>query len=170
MNLRRTANLLLLIVSAGGLIAGLAAYFYGETKWAGWIWVSGSAPMLLALLVGIGRAVLRREAGLDLIALLSMAGAIALGEHLTGAVIGLMLASGRSLEDFAEGRARREMSALLSRAPRTANRYDSGNLVQIPLASIRPGDRLLVRTGEGVPTDGTVSGSTAVLDEISTHG
>ena len=127
MNLRRTANLLLLIVSAGGLIAGLAAYFYGETKWAGWIWVSGSAPMLLALLVGIGRAVLRREAGLDLIALLSMAGAIALGEHLTGAVIGLMLASGRSLEDFAEGRARREMSALLSRAPRTANRYDSGN-------------------------------------------
>ena len=170
MNLRRTANLLLLIVSAGGLIAGLAAYFYGETKWAGWIWVSGSAPMLLALLVGIGRAVLRREAGLDLIALLSMAGAIALGEHLTGAVIGLMLASGRSLEDFAEARARREMSALLSRAPRTANRYDSGNLVQIPLASIRPGDRLLVRTGEGVPTDGTVSGSTAVLDKSALTG
>ena len=170
MNLRRTANLLLLIVSAGGLITGLAAHFYGETKWAGWIWVSGSAPMLLALLVGIGRAVLRREAGLDLIALLSMAGAIALGEYLTGAVIGLMLASGRSLEDFAEARARREMSALLTRAPRTANRYDSGNLVQIPLASIRPGDRLLVRTGEAVPTDGTVSGGTAVLDESALTG
>lgn len=50
------------------------------------------------------------------------------------AVIGLMLASGRSLEDFAEARARREMSALLSRVPRTANRYDRGsNLVRIPL-------------------------------------
>ena len=124
MNLRRTTNLLLLVVSAGGLITGLAARFYfGEPKWAGWIWVLGSAPVVLALLVGIGRAVLRREAGLDLIALLSIAGAIALGEYLTGAVIGLMLASGRSLEDFAEARARRETSALLSRAPRTANRY-----------------------------------------------
>ena len=47
---------------------------------------------------------------------------MALGEYLTGAVIGLMLASGRSLEDFAEARARREMSALLgrTRAQRTA--------------------------------------------------
>jgi heavy metal translocating P-type ATPase len=171
MNLRRTTNLLLLAVSAGGLIAGLAAQFSGERNWAGWIWVIGSAPVLLAVLVGIGRAVLRREAGLDLIALLSMAGAMALGEYLTGAVIGLMLASGRGLEDFAEARARREMSALLSRAPRTANRYEGGNnLVQIPLDMIRPGDRLLVRTGEAVPTDGTVSGGAAVLDESALTG
>ena len=160
MNLRRTTNLLLLAVSAGGLITGIAAQLYGEPQWAAWIWVFGSSPVLLAVLVGIGRAVLRREAGLDLIALLSMAGAMALGEYLTGAVIGLMLASGRSLEDFAEARARREMSALLSRAPRTANRYEGGNnLVQIPLDMIRPGDRLLVRSGEAVPTDGAVSGA-----------
>jgi cation transport ATPase len=66
----------------------------------------------LAVVVGIRRAVFRREVGLDLIALLSMGGAIALGEYLTGAVIALMLASGCSLEDFAEERARREMSAL----------------------------------------------------------
>ncbi len=171
MSLRRTTNLLLLVVSASGLITGLFARFYfEEPKSAGWIWVFGSAPVLLAVLVGIGRAVLRREAGLDLIALLSMAGAIALGEYLTGAVIGLMLASGRSLEDFAEARARREMSALLSRAPRTANRYDDGNLVQIPLDIIRRGDRLLVRTGEAVPTDGMVSSGNAVLDESALTG
>ena|SRR5271165_3064398 len=142
MNLRRATNLLLLAVSGGGLIAGIAARLYGEPEWAAWIWVFGSAPVLLAVLVGIGRAILRREAGLDLIALLSMAGAMALGEYLTGAVIGLMLASGRGLENFAEARARREMSALLSRAPRTANRYEGGNnLVQIPLDMIRPAAR-----------------------------
>src|SRR5271169_2611397 len=112
MNLRRATNLLLLAVSAGGLIVGIAAWLGGQPEWAGWIWVFGSSPVLLAVLVGIGRAVLRREAGLVLIALLSMGGAMALGEYLTGAVIGLMLASGRSLENFAEERARREMSAL----------------------------------------------------------
>ena len=96
---------------------------------------------------------------------------MALGEYLTGAVIALMLASGRSLEDFAEARARREMSALLSRVPRTANRYDAGNnLVQIPLDLIKPGDRLLVRAGEAVPTDGVVSGAAAVLDESALTG
>jgi heavy metal translocating P-type ATPase len=170
MNLRRTTNLLLLAVSAGGLIAGIAAQLYGEPVWAARAWVFGSAPVLLAVLISIARTLLRREAGLDLIALLSIAGAIALGEYLTGAVIALMLASGRSLEDFAEARARREMSALLSRVPRTANRYDAGNnLVQIPLDSIRPGDRLLVRAGEAVPTDGVVSGA-AVLDESALTG
>ena len=171
MNLRRTTNLLLLAVSGGGLIAGTAAQLYGEPNWAAWIWVFGSAPVLLAVLVGIGRTLLRREAGLDLIALLSIAGAMALGEYLAGAVIALMLASGRSLEDFAEARARREMSALLNRVPRTANRYDAGNnLIQIPLDMIRPGDRLLVRTGEAVPTDGAVSGDAAVLDESALTG
>src|SRR5271167_1659225 len=170
MNLRRTTNFLLLAVSAGGLIGGIAARLGGEPNWAGWIWVVTSAPVLLVVVVGIGRAVLRREAGLDLIALLSMGGAIALGEYLTGTVIALMLASGRSLEDFAEERARREMSALLGRAPRTANRYDGGDIVQVPLDSIGPGDRLLIRAGEAVPTDGVVSSTTAVLDESALTG
>jgi heavy metal translocating P-type ATPase len=170
MTLRRATNLLLLIVSASGLFAGIAALLSGYGKWAAWIWVAGSAPVLLAVLIGIGRAILRREAGLDLIALLSIAGAIALGEYLTGAVIGLMLASGRSLEDFAEARARREMSALLGRAPRTANCYVGNDLIQAPLDMIKPSDRLLVRNGEAVPTDGVVSNGPAVLDESALTG
>jgi heavy metal translocating P-type ATPase len=142
----------------------------GEPGWADWIWLVGSAPVLLVVLAGIARAVLRREAGLDLIALLSMTGAMALGEYLTGAVIGLMLTSGRSLEDFAEARARHEISALLSRTPRTANRYEGGELAQVPLDRLMPGDRLLVRPGEAVPTDGMVTAGGAVLDESALTG
>jgi len=170
MNRRRTTNLLLLAISAAALATGLSARLIGEPQWADWVWLVGSAPVLLVVLVGIARAVLRREAGVDLIALLSMTGAMTLGEYLIGAIIGLMLASGRSLEDFAEVRARREMSALLSRTPRTANRYEGGELVQVPLDRITPGDRLLVRPGEAVPTDGTVSGAAAVLDESALTG
>jgi cation transport ATPase len=170
MNRRRTTNLLLLAISAAALATGLSARLIREPQWADRIWLVGSTPVLLVVLVGIARAVLRRETGLDLIALLSMTGAMALGKYLTSAVIGLMLASGRSLEDFAEVRARREMSALLSRTPRTANRYEAGELVQVSLDSITPGDRLLVRMGEAVPTDGTVTGAAAVLDESALTG
>ena len=62
------------------------------------------------------------------------------------------------------------MSALLGRAPRTANRYDGEELVQIPLDRVKPGDRLLVRAGEAVPTDGAVSSGTAVLDKSALTG
>jgi heavy metal translocating P-type ATPase len=170
MNIRRASNLSLLTVSATGLIGGLAAWLSGQPKWADAIWVISAAPALLAVAGGIIRAALRREAGLDLIALLSIGGAIALGEYLTGAVIGLMLASGRSLEDFAEQRARREMSALLDRAPRVANRYQGTEIVQAPLDQIQPEDRLLVPSGEAVPTDGLISSEAAVLDESALTG
>lgn len=167
---RGAANRLLLACSGAGLAIGIAAWSIGAARWADRAWILGSLPVLAAVLAGILKGIVRRDAGLDLLALLAIGGAIALGEHATAAVIGFMIASGRSLEDFAEVRARREMAALLGRAPRTANRYQPEGLLQIPLDSIAPGDRLLVRGGEAVPTDGTIAGGGAVLDESALTG
>ena len=64
--------------------------------------------------------------GVDVIAVLAVAGALAVGELLAAAVISVMLASGRALEAWAAGRARRDLRALLERAPRTARRYRAG--------------------------------------------
>ena len=167
---RSAANRLLLACSAAGLAIGIAAWSIGEPLWADRAWIFGSLPVLAAAFAGTLRGIVRRDAGLDLLALLAIGGAVALGENATAAVIGFMLATGRSLEDFAEARARREMTALLDRAPRNANRYQPEGLVQIPLDSIAPGDRLLVRGGEAVPTDGTIAGGSAVLDESALTG
>ena len=60
----------------------------------------------------------RRRLGVDVIALLAVAGALAVGEFLAAAVIGVMLASGRALEGWAAGRARRDLRTLLERAPK----------------------------------------------------
>ena len=68
------------------------------------------------LLGNIIADLLRKEAGVDVIAVLAIGGALALGEALTAAVIAVMLATGEWLERYAEGRAHRELSAL-SRAP-----------------------------------------------------
>ncbi len=69
----------------------------------------------------------RRQTGVDLIALLAMAGALAFGEYEAGAVLALMLSSGQALEDYADRRAHKELSALLDRAPRLAHRYAGGD-------------------------------------------
>ena len=80
--------------------------------------------------VSVVRSLLRRDVGVDAIALVSMAGALALGEYLAGAVVALMLAGGNALEERANRRAARELTALVERAPRTAL-LRRGELVEV---------------------------------------
>ncbi len=51
-----------------------------------------------------------RHLGVDTIALVAMVGALALGQELAGAVIGLMFSGGAALEAAASHRARRELT------------------------------------------------------------
>lgn len=167
---KRVLNLGLLACAAGGLAAGLGARWALDADWAPWLILAGAVPVLAAVLFDSLASLVRREVGLDIIALLAIGGAIALGEHVAAGVIGLMLSGGRALEDFAEARAQREMTALLGRVPRTANRYEGGQLLAVPLESVAAGDRLLVRVGETVPVDGVVATAGAVLDEAALTG
>ena len=91
----------------------------GDAVWAGTV-----AVMLVPLTWSVARALLRGDFGVDVIALLAMAGALATGEYLAGAVVALMLSGGNALEDVGAGRARRELTALLERAPRIAHRRE----------------------------------------------
>ncbi|WP_445682826.1 heavy metal translocating P-type ATPase [Radicibacter daui] len=167
---RQTANIAFLAFCAVALVTGAGAWLNGQPHAADMIWLAGTAPVLAALAVSIIRGFLRAEAGVDVIALLSMAGALALGETLAGSVIGLMVTGGQVLESWAEARAGREMSALLARAPHSANLYRDGHLEQVALKEVSPGNRLLVRTGEVVPVDGHVAGESVVLDESMLTG
>jgi heavy metal translocating P-type ATPase len=169
-NGKRALNLSLLGLAAAGLGAGLGARWLGRTDWAIWLMLVGAVPVLAAVLLDSVASLWRREVGLDIIALLSIGGALVLGEYVAAGVIGVMLSGGRALEDFAEARARREMSALLARVPRTASRYQDGQIATVPLDSVASGDRLLVRAGEAVPVDGIVQEQTAVLDESALTG
>ena len=91
-------------------------------------------------------------------------------EFVAAAIIALMLATGETLERYAAGRAHRELTALLSRAPRDVHRYEDGELITRPIDAVIVGDRLLVMPGEIVPVDGLVDGAPAVLDESALSG
>lgn len=71
--------------------------------------------VLLALLAEIVTSLRRGDLGLDIVAALSMTGALLVGETLAAAIVALMYAGGQYLESYAERAARREMTALLSR-------------------------------------------------------
>jgi heavy metal translocating P-type ATPase len=157
-------------VPAVGLVLGVAFYWSGRTDWSSFIWAAFTLPVLLVLLVEIVSSLRRGEVGLDIVAALSMTAAIVFGEELAAVVVALMYAGGQNLESFAERRARREMTALLDRVPRTAMRHRNGELEEVGLESIVPGDRLLVRQGDVVPVDGAVATGLAVLDQSALTG
>ncbi len=163
-------KVLLIAVSASGLVAGLLAAWAGLAIWPEAIWSAATAAVLAVLLRQIWAVTRRGEFGLDVVAALSMSTAIVLGEPLAGAVVSLMYASGQLLEDFAQSRARSEMKALLGRAPKSALRYRDGQLALTPIDAIVPGDRMLVRQGETVPVDGRVAAGTALLDQAVLTG
>lgn len=160
----------LVAVPAAGLVLGFVFFAIGRGTWSVWIWASCAAPVLLALIVQIVAGLRRGDVGLDIIAALSMASALVFGEQLAAAVVALMYAGGQYLESFAERHARREMTSLLARTPRTAVRNRDGALEEIDLATIEPGDRLLVRRGDVVPVDGVVGSGLAVLDQSALTG
>ncbi len=164
------AERLLLPLTVGGLVLGLALTAAGRDDTAFWAWSLPAAIVGAWLTLSIVRDLLRREAGVDVIAVLAIGGALLLGEALAAAVIGVMLATGHWLERYAEGRAHRELSALVSRAPRVVHRYEDGGIHDRPIGDVEVGDRIVVKPGEVVPVDGNIVGQPAMLDESALTG
>jgi cation transport ATPase len=101
---RGRVSVLLVAASILGLTAGGVAWLTGSAGGASLAWALTTAVGILPLLASIVAGLRRRELGVDVIALLAMAGALLLQEYLAGAVIALMLTSGRALETHASGR------------------------------------------------------------------
>src|SRR5271165_6687737 len=159
-----------LIVTVAGLAVGGGLRLAGDPGAGDVAWLLVSACGLAYAVWAMADSLRRRRAGVDVIALLALAGAVAVGELLAAAVITVMLASGRALEGWAAGRARRDLTGLLRRVPMTARCYREGELQTVPLAVIVAGDVILVAHGDLVPVDGTVASSSAVLDESALTG
>ncbi|MGQ2968463.1 MAG: heavy metal translocating P-type ATPase [Allorhizobium sp.] len=153
------AGLALLCLVGGGIL-----YIAEYPQFAAKAWFVGAAAVLVVLVIDILRALLNGRMGVDAIAALSIGVGLALGENLAAAIVAVMYAGGQLLESFAEGRARRDMTALLGRVSRTAMRYRGTSLESVSIEALKPQDRILVRKGEVVPVDGRLLAATAVLD------
>lgn len=170
MNDTRYLNRIILALTLCGISIGLAAHFLQTPKIADAAWSVATVAALLPLTFLVGRALVSGKVGVDIIALIAMVGSLYLGQYLAGAVIAVMLSGGQVLEEYAELRARKELSALIGRTPRTVHRLDGDNLTDAPIEEVKPGDYLIVKPGDIIPVDGVVIGGSAVLDESALTG
>jgi cation transport ATPase len=158
-------------VAGVAIAAGFLLHAIGAGDAGHQVWRAAVALLAAELAVEVVHTIAAdHHLGVDTIALVAMAGALALGEELAGAVIGLMFTSGAALEAVASRRARRDLTLLVQRAPRVARLRVGGGIQEVPVDRIRAGDTVLVRTGEVVPVDGTVAGGEAVVDTSTLSG
>ncbi|HEX7745200.1 MAG TPA: heavy metal translocating P-type ATPase [Micromonosporaceae bacterium] len=160
----------LLIAVAAAALGGIALRLTGNRAAADLVWAVATVGGLVPAVWWVIRALRRRQVGVDIIAVLALAGALIVHQYLAGAVVALMLATGRNLEAYAERRATRDLRELLRHAPRTARRRTATGAVEVvPLDSVQAGDRLFVGPGDVVPVDGTLDDN-AVLDQSVVTG
>lgn len=156
----KVINKALLFTSTSLLVLG----FFNNIAW----FLSGVLGLIPAL-AWVIQDLRNKSMGSDVLALLSIAGTLATHELLASAIVALMLATGRVLENWAEGHAERELKSLLGRMPTRVHRISSNSTTDISIEDVKIGDELLVRTGEVTPTDGILL-SSATLDESALTG
>jgi heavy metal translocating P-type ATPase len=162
------------IVLAGAavtaLAAGLALRAGGAVEASDAMLVATTGSLLVPLTWSVARTLRHGDVGVDMIALMAMAGALALGQYVAGAVIAVMLSGGNALERYAARRARRELTELVRRAPKVASIRTETGVVEVPVEDVAAGHVVVVRSGEVVPTDGVLRAGKAVLDEAAMTG
>ncbi|WP_240793090.1 heavy metal translocating P-type ATPase [Arthrobacter crystallopoietes] len=158
------ATVLCILAVVGLLLAGAAVPAR---------WVASVFALVVAgrVAVDMVRAVAGGRWGMDLLALAAVVSTVAVGEYVASLIVVLMLSGGRALEDYAQGRARRELTALLDLAPQAAHRETgAGPPEDVGVDDVRPGDVLLVRPSEVVPVDGVLVSGSGSFDESALTG
>ncbi|PBC19536.1 cadmium-translocating P-type ATPase [Mesorhizobium sp. WSM4310] len=161
----------LLVIAILGFAGGIGAWRSGLGPFdAGTIWTVATLPVVAALAISILRDFWIGRFGVDAIALVSMSAALLLGQPLAAIVVAIMYAGGTVLEDFARGRAERNLKALTDRSPRVAHRESTHGTERISVEKVVVGDTLLVRAGELLPVDGILLDASASIDESAVTG
>ncbi len=163
-------ELLLLVGSLVLTAGGAVLHLLGHGSAGDGVWIATIAAGVAAAVWWVVESARHGQLGVDVVSVLALVGALAVGELLAGAVIAVMLASGRTLEALAGARAHRALQALIEGAPRSVHRYEDGELTDQAIDDVVIGDLLMVRPGEVVPVDGLLEHGAAVLDESALTG
>lgn len=117
-------------------------------------------------------AALRRfRPDMNLLMIVAVLGAIAIGEFFEGAMVAFLFAVSLALESWSVSRARRAISALMSLSPETARVIaEDGSVSTIDAAKVRPGSLVAVRPGEKFPLDGEITKGTTTVNQAPITG
>jgi cation-transporting ATPase G len=95
---------------------------------------------------------------------------VVLGQFGEAASLAFLFSISEALEDWAITRSRRGLRAVLALVPDTVRLRRGTALVEVPTADVVAGDRLVLRAGERLPTDGLVVEGRSSMDVSAVTG
>ncbi len=159
-------------------VAGLALVvgFFGE-KFLGLPPSIALGLYLLSYLAGgydVARAALpalfRGKFDIDLLMIAAAAGAAVLGEWAEGAFLLFLFSLGHAGENYALDRARNAVGTLGKLMPRTAFVKRGDRLEEVPVEQLAVDETVVVKPGERVPVDGTITAGESSIDQSAITG
>ncbi|WP_051941034.1 heavy metal translocating P-type ATPase [Stenoxybacter acetivorans] len=97
-------------------------------------------------------------------------GAFAIGEYPEGVAVMLFYQVGEAFQDFAVGRSRKSITALMDIRPDFANVKTGGEVRRVSPEEVNVGDFIVVKPGEKIPLDGVVTEGRSALDTSALTG
>ncbi|MDV3136705.1 cadmium-translocating P-type ATPase [Mycolicibacterium sp. GF69] len=161
-----------------------AAAVAGVLLLAGYLvgWTDGPAPVELVLYAAalavaaftfvpstLHRLV-RGQIGVGTLMTIAAVGAVILGEVGEAAMLAFLFSISEGLEEYALARTRRGLRALLSLAPVQATIVREGAEIVVAPTELAVGDRMLVKPGERIATDGIIAEGHTALDVSAITG
>ncbi|GLY29618.1 cation-translocating P-type ATPase [Kineosporia sp. NBRC 101731] len=113
---------------------------------------------------------IRKRLGVGTLMTIAAVGAVALGEIGEAAALAFLFSIAEGLEGYAITRTRRGLRALLDLVPEEALVLRGGETVSVAPETLRTGDRLVVRPGARIATDGVVSSGRSAVDTSAVTG
>ncbi len=111
-----------------------------------------------------------RRIDVNLLMILAAIGAALVGEAAEGAILLFLFSLSNTLQSFALMRSRRAVRALMNLQPDLATRLTNEGEQMVPVEELMPGERVLVRPGERIPTDGIVLRGESHVDQSPITG
>jgi Cd2+/Zn2+-exporting ATPase len=162
-----------LLLAAG---SGVAIAAGASASWAG---LPALAAVLLVTAAVVGgvfparralSAIRSRTIDINVLMIVAVTGALALGERLEAAAVVFLFAVAQWLEARTLERARQAIRALLDLSPRVAHVKRAGVEVRLPIEEVVVGDVIVVRPGDKIALDGVVASGASEVNEAPLTG
>lgn len=160
----------LMAIAGAALALGAGAAVLRQPALANVLWIAGAIaggvfPARRAL-----TAVRARTVDINVLMVIAVAGAIALGDLLEAISVVFLFAVAQWLEVRTLERARQAIRALIDLAPRQAIVRRGAIEAVVPIENVTLGDELIVRPGDKVPVDGVVASGHSDVNEAPVTG
>lgn len=155
-----------------GVIGGFAASARGipALVWAGWgaAFLAGGIPAARTALRTLRS---ERKLDVDLLMVVAALGAASVGQAGDGSILLFLFSLSNTLQDWAMGRTRQAVQALMALNPETATVLGPGGEERVVrTTSLTAGDLVVVRPGERFPADAVVESGYSSVDESTLTG